>query len=237
MGHKKIGLLGGTAPESTVSYYRYLTREYAHRFGDYGFPEILIYSVNFQELMDLGHAGRWDRVADQAVEVFDALQRAGADFGLMTANTMHIVFNEVVERTKLPLLSIVDATVEVVADHGIDCLGLLGTADTMNGSFYPDTLDKHRIATLIPEPQDRELISRVIYDELALGEIKKESKREYLRIIADLQQRGAGGVILACTEVPLLVKQEDLSLPLFDTMEIHADMALRMATGSRSGDG
>jgi aspartate racemase len=229
-------LLGGTAPESTVSYYRYLTREYASRFGDYGFPEILIYSVNFQELMDLGHAGRWDRVADRTVEVFDALKRAGADFGLMTANTMHIVFNEVAARTELPLLSIVDATVEAVAGQGIDCLGLLGTADTMSGSFYPDTLREHRIATVVPQPQDRELISGVVYDELALGEIKEESKRQYLRIIADLQQRGAGGVILACTEIPLLVKQADVALPLFDTMKIHADRALRMATGDRGND-
>jgi aspartate racemase len=232
MGHLKIGLLGGTAPESTVAYYRYLTREYKRRFGDYGFPEILIYSVNFQELMDLGHVGRWDRVADRAVEVFDALKRAGADFGLMTANTMHIVFNEVAARTSLPLLSIVDTTVETVAHEGIECVGLLGTADTMNGSFYLDTLAKHRITTLVPEPDDRDWISRVIYDELALGDIRAESRREFLRVISGLQERGARGILLACTELPVLVRQDDVSLPLFDTMAIHADKALRMATRS-----
>jgi aspartate racemase len=230
MAHKKIGLLGGTAPESTVSYYRYLTREYKRRFGDYGFPEILIYSVNFQELLELGHAGRWDRVADKAVEVFDALKRAGADLGLMTANTMHIVFNDVVQRTSLSLLSIVDATVEAIADEGVDCVGLLGTADTMSGSFYPDTLNKHRITTLVPDPNDQARLSRVIYDELALGEIRAESRREYLRVISGLQERGARGILLACTELPLLVRQADVSLPLIDTMEIHADKALRMAT-------
>ena len=230
MGHRKIGLLGGTAPESTVSYYRYFTREYKRRFGDYGFPEILIYSVNFQELLELGHAGRWNRVADRAVEVFDALKRAGADFGLMTANTMHIVFNEVAQRTSLPLLSIVDASVEAVAHEGIDCVGLLGTVDTMKGSFYPDTLDKQRITTLVPDPDDQARLSRVIYDELALGEIRAESKRECLRVITGLQERGARGILLACTELPLLVRQDDVSLPLFDTMEIHADKALRLAT-------
>jgi len=230
MNHRKIGLLGGTAPESTVSYYRYLTREYKRRFGDYGFPEILIYSIDFQELMDLGHAGRWDRIADRAVEVFDALERAGADFGLMTANTMHIVFDDVARRTSLPLVSIVDTTVEAVVQAGLQCVGLLGTASTMNGSFYPDALGKHGITTLVPGPDDRERISRVIYDELALGEIRPESKKEYLRVISGLQERGARGILLACTEIPLLVQQDDVSLPIIDTMEIHADQALRMAT-------
>ena len=127
-------------------------------------------------------------------------------------------------------VSIVDTTVEAIADEELECVGLLGTADTMNGSFYPDTLDKHRITTLVPEPEDRERISRVIYDELALGEIRPESRKEYLRVISGLQERGARGILLACTEIPLLVRQDDVSLPLIDTMEIHADKALRMAT-------
>jgi aspartate racemase len=231
MGHRKIGLLGGTAPESTVGYYRHLTREYRARFGDYAFPEILIYSVNFQELMDLGHAGRWNRVADSAVAVFDALHRAGADFGLMTANTMHIVFDEVARRTALPLVSIVDTAVGAVVDAGLDCVALLGTVDTMSGSFYSDALDSRGVATLVPDPADWEHLSRIIYDELALGQVRDESRRDYLGVIDRLERHGAQGVLLACTEIPLLVRQKDVMLPLFDTMEIHADRALRIATG------
>jgi aspartate racemase len=231
MAHKKIGLLGGTTPESTVGYYHYLTREYRLRFGDYGFPEILIYSVCFQELLDWRAAGRWDRVADKAVDVFERLQAAGADFGLLTANTLHIVFEEIAARVSLPLVSIVEATVEAVAGHGLDCVGLLGTADTMDGSFYPLALERRGIATVLPVAEQRPSLSRIIYEELAQGKIRTESKHEYLRAIADLRQRGARGVLLACTEIPLLVGADDVDLPLFDTMEIHAERALRMATG------
>jgi aspartate racemase len=231
MTKKRIGLLGGTTPESTVSYYLYLTREYTKRHGDFGFPEILIYSVSFQQFMEWARSGQWKPVADKVVEVFDSLERAGADFGLFTANTPHIIFDEVASRTSLPLLSIVDVTVEAVRGAEIKRVGLLGTATTMDSQMYPDALDAHGIETIVPDQQDRELLSRIIYEELSSGIIKDESRREYLRIMGELEERGVQGIILGCTEIPLLIKQGDIPIPLFDTTSIHAERALQIATG------
>jgi aspartate racemase len=231
MSHKKIGLLGGTTPESTVSYYLYLTREYARRYGDFGFPEILIHSVNFQQFMEWAQSGKWELAADKVVEVFDGLKEAGADFGLLTANTPHIMFDEVARRTSLPLLSIIEVTVGAVRESKMKTVGLLGTATTMDSPMYPEALGAHGIATLIPEAGDRELLSHIIYKELSSGVIKEESKREYLRVMGELEERGAQGIILGCTEIPLLVKPGDLPIPMFDTTSIHAEKALQIATG------
>lgn len=231
MSHKTIGLLGGTTPESTIEYYRYITGEYTRRHGDYGYPQVLIYSVTFQEFMDWGRGGRWELVTAKMVEAFEALRRAGADFGLMTANTPHVVFDEVARGTSLPLVSIVEATVEAVSRAGARRVGLLGTETTMNASFYPDALGARGVSTLVPDAEDRKALSRIIYDELARGEVRPESKHEFLRVIGELQDRGAEGVLLACTEIPLIVGPDDATLPLFDTMRIHADEALRIAVG------
>jgi aspartate racemase len=229
MSHKRIGLLGGLTPESTVLYYRYITSEYTRRFGDYGFPEILIHSVTFQEFMDWARADAWDAAADRMVEIFDGLESAGADFGLMTANTPHIVFDEVAGRTALPLLSILEVTVEAVRESKLGCVGLLGTETTMNAPMYPNALAAHGIETVLPEPEDRAELSRIIYEELSGAVLKPESKREYLRVIGEMEERGAGGIILGCTEIPLLIEPGDVPIPLFDTTRIHAEAALRMA--------
>jgi len=235
MSHKTIGLLGGTTPESTIEYYRYITGEYTRRHGDYGYPQVLIYSVTFQEFMDWGRSDRWDLAAAKMVEAFQALLRAGADFGLMTANTPHIVFDEVARGTSLPLVSIVDTTVRTVLQAGIRTVGLLGTETTMSASFYPDALGARGVSTLVPDAQDRSALSRIIYDELARGEVRPESKRDCLRIIRGLEERGAEGVLLACTEIPLIVEPGDTELPLLDTLRIHADEALRRAVGEPGG--
>jgi aspartate racemase len=231
MGHKRIGLFGGTTPESTVSYYQYLTREYARRYGDFGYPEILIYSVNFQQFLEWTQSGRWDLVTEKVAAVFDRLKGAGADFGMLTANTPHIIFDEVAARTSLPLLSIIEVTVAAVREANLKHVGLLGTVTTMNSPMYPDALQAQGMTTLVPEQEDRELLSRIIYEELSSGIIKEESKREYLRVIGELEERGAQGVILGCTEIPLLVKQDDAPLPMFDTTSIHAERALQIAIG------
>ena len=231
MSHKTIGLLGGTTPESTIGYYRYITGEYTRRLGDYGYPQVLIYSVTFQEFMDWGRGGHWDRAATKMVEAFEALRLAGADFGLMTANTAHTVFDEVARRTALPLLSILETTVEAIVRSGVDRVGLLGTQTTMSAPFYLEALAARGISTLVPVAEARRELSRIIYDELARGEIRPESKQEFLRVIRELEERGAGGIVLACTEIPLIVRASDVALPLFDTLEIHAEAALRMAVG------
>jgi aspartate racemase len=229
MRHRTIGLIGGTTPESTVGYYRYLVREYTRRYGDYGFPEILIHSVNFQEHRDRSARGEWERNAEVMARIFEGLRGAGADFGLMTANTCHLVFDQVAARTSLPLLSIVKVTVDAVTDAGIRKVALLATLDTMNAPMYPDALQRRGIETLLPATDLRRELSRIIYEELARGEVKPGSKRNYLRVVEELRERGAEGLILGCTEIPLVVGPGDTDLPIFDTLEIHADAALRYA--------
>jgi aspartate racemase len=232
MIHKTIGLLGGITPESTVLYYRYITSEYTKRYGDYGFPEILIHSVNFQQFMDWARGDRFDLAADNMVEIFDGLKGAGADFGLMTANTPHLVFDDVAGRTSLPLLSIVEVTVEAVRASKLGSVGLLGTVTTMNAPMYPDALGAHGIETILPEPEDRAELSRIIYEELSGAVLKPDSKREYLRVIGELEERGARGIILGCTEIPMLIEPQDVPIPLFDTTRIHAEAALQRAIRS-----
>jgi aspartate racemase len=217
------------SPESTVAYYEYITRTYTERFGDYGYPEILIYSVSFQTYVDWPREGRWDLVAEGLSKAARRLAGAGADFVLIATNTMHIVFDEVEASVNVPMLSLLDAVGEAVQQRHIDTVGLLGTAFTMEKLFYRERLAEKGIAVLVPDSADRTLVNDVIYDELVSGEIRDASRDTFVRIINDLMGRGAEGVILGCTEIPLLVRKEDVGIPLFDTTEIHAEAALRYA--------
>jgi len=226
---KRIGILGGTSPESTVSYYERITREYTRRFGDYTYPEILIYSVSFQEFVDWQKAEDWDAMAAKMSAAFRALACAGAQIGLIAANTLHRVFDAVANESPIPLLHIVDTTAAVIKARNCSTVGLLGTRYTMQGAFYVDRLTSHGISTLIPEETQQEEIHRVIYEELTRGIIKPSSKDHYLAIIDSLKERGADGIILGCTEIPLLVQEGDCTIPLFDTAAIHADAALEEA--------
>jgi len=228
---KRIGILGGVSAESTVSYYQTITREFIQRHGHPGYPEILIYSVSFAKYAELQHAGRWDELAARMVEVFRALARAGAELGLIAANTLHMVFDQVAARSPIPLISIVDATARAVSTAGLVTVGLLGTRFTMEGGFYVAGLAQHGIRTLVPGGKDREIVHNIIYQELVRGELREKSREEVLRIAKGLRAQGAEGMILACTELPLLVKAEDTGLPLFDTARIHALAALEAAEG------
>lgn len=229
--HKRIGILGGLSPESTVTYYEHITRTYYDRFGDYGYPEILIYSVNFQEFVDWQKEGRWKTAAEKIAQAMISLNRAGADFGLMATNTMHIVFEEVEKGSPMPLISIIDATAEAIRKEGFDVVGLLGTVFTMRESFYKDGLRNYGVETLVPRMEDREYVNRVIYEELTRGEISRKSKKRFVTIVKDLKSKGAQGVALACTEIPLLLKEGDCNVRLFDTAVIHAERALNYAIG------
>lgn len=230
--HKTIGILGGMSPESTVVYYEYITRTYTERFGDYGYPQILIYSVSFQPYVDWPREGRWDLVAEGLSEAAQVLEVAGADFILIATNTMHIVFEEVKGSVNVPMLSLLDAVGEAVRERSIETVGLLGTAFTMEKTFYPQRLAEKEIGVLVPDPVDRKLVNDVIYDELVAGKIRDASREAFVEIINKLTERGAEGVILGCTEIPLLVRQADVDVPLFDTTEIHAEAALRYAVES-----
>ncbi len=226
---KTIGILGGMSPESTTAYYEYITRAYTQRFGDYGYPEIIIYSVSFQPYVDWPEAGRWDLVAQGLSRVARRLEAAGAEFALIATNTMHKVFAEVQANVDIPMLSLLDAVGDAIAAEGLETVGLLGTRFTMEAAFYPEALGRRDIEVLTPSPEDRAVVDRVIYEELVAGELHAASQRRFVEIIERLAERGAQGVILGCTEIPLLVKVEDVDVPLFDTTTIHAEAALRYA--------
>jgi len=227
--HKTIGILGGMSPESTVAYYEHITRTYTERFGDYGYPQILIYSVSFQTYVDWPEEGRWDLVAEGLSQGARSLELAGADVILIATNTMHIVFDEVAASVNVPMLSLLDAVGEAIEARGMRTVGLLGTAFTMEKTFYQDALAERGITILLPEGEDRKRVNDVIYDELVAGVIRDASREVFLGIIDDLEARGAEGVILGCTEIPLLVSQELSALPLFYTTTSHAETALRYA--------
>ncbi len=227
--HKKIGILGGMSPESTVEYYQHITRAYTERFGDYGYPEIIIYSVSFQPYVDWPNQDRWDLVTQGLSEAALKLEAAGADFIVIATNTMHLVFDQVQASVTVPMLSLLDAVGDAVLARGIETVGLLGTKFTMEKAFYQDALARKGITVLVPDAQDRAYVNAVIYDELVAGQIRDESRAGYVAIIRKLAERGAEGVILGCTEIPLLVSEEDAGMPLFDTTVIHAEAALNYA--------
>jgi aspartate racemase len=169
---KKIGILGGMSPESTTLYCEHITRTYTAQYGDYGYPEILIYSVNFQRFVDWQRNGQWNEAAREMAGALERLRLAGADFGLIATNTMHFVFDEVQRAVRMPLLSIVDATVEAILGAGLQSVGLLGTVFTMRECFFLDGLERSGIAALVPEPGDQLQVNEVIYQELCRGDIR-----------------------------------------------------------------
>ena len=231
--YKRIGILGGLSPESTTIYYEYITRTYRERFGDHGYPEILIFSVSFQGFMDWMREGRWDLIAEKIIEGMTHLHKGGADFGLIATNTMHAVFDEVEKRSPMPLISIVDATAEEVRKERLQVVGLLGSTFTMGGDFYKKKLLSYSIDTIVPGKKDQEYVNRVIFEELVNGQILQSSRKGFIRIIEDLKDRGVQGVILGCTEIPLLVREEDVDMKLFDTTVIHAEKALNYAISGK----
>jgi aspartate racemase len=227
--HKRIGILGGMSPESTVEYYQYITHAYTERFGDYGYPEIIIYSVSFQPYVDWPGQDRWDLVAQGLSEAAQKLEAAGADFVVIATNTMHLVFDQVQASVSVPMLSLLDAVGEAILARGMNTVGLLGTRFTMEKTFYQDALARRGITVLVPDADDREYVNTVIYDELVAGQIRDESQVGFVTIVNKLAKRGAEGVILGCTEIPLLVSEGETGMPLFDTTVIHAEAALNYA--------
>lgn len=227
--HRTIGILGGMSPESTVVYYEHITREYTARYGDYGYPEILIYSVNFQRYVDWQRQGRWEEAAGAMAGALERLRLAGADFGIIATNTMHIVFDLVQAAVRMPLLSIVDATAQAIRNAGIRSVGLLGTVFTMRERFFRDGLNRCGIDVVVPQPDTQEQINGIIYGELCRGQTLPQSRMVLLSAIEALQKLGAQGIVLGCTEIPLLVRPEDCGLPLFNTTILHAKRALEYA--------
>ena len=226
---KTVGLIGGMSWESTVTYYQLLNEGIKDALGGLHSAKVLLYSVDFFEIEALMSRGEWDEAANQLGNVAARLEQAGADMILICTNTLHKVAPQVQARIGVPLVHIAEAAAEALLSQGITRVGLLGTKYTMTQEFYRDKLVERGIEVLIPEGDDIDLVNRVIFEELCLGIVKEESRAEYLRVITALQQRGAQGILLGCTELGLIVAKEDVSLPLFDTTEIHAKKALTLA--------
>lgn len=226
---KRIGLLGGMSWESTVTYYQMINEAVKRRLGGLHSAELVLYSVDFAEIEKCQAEGDWERSGEILGEAAAALERAGAEMILICTNTMHKVAPQIQANIQVPLVHIAEATADELNRRGICRAALLGTKYTMTQDFYKAKLVEAGIEVLVPDEADMETVNDVIYQELCLGEIRAESKEKFLAIIRCLESQGAEGVILGCTEIGLLVKQEDVELPVFDTTLIHGEKAVEMA--------
>lgn len=226
---KTIGLIGGMSWESTVTYYQLINEEIKKRLGGLHSAKIILYSVEFDEIERCQAEGNWQKSADILGKAAQGLAAAGADFILICTNTMHKVAPQIEAMVHVPIIHIATATAQVLLQHGIKKVGLLGTKYTMTQDFYKQKLIDQNIEVIVPDESDIEVINDIIFHELCVGEIKEESRRRYQSIIDTLKEKGAEGVILGCTEIGLLIKQADSSLPVFDTTSIHALSAVDIA--------
>lgn len=227
---KTIGLIGGMSWESTIPYYRHINETIKKRLGGLHSAKVVLYSVDFQEIEHLQHQGDWNAAGARLADAAQSLEAAGADFLVICTNTMHKVYDIVAQAVSIPLCHIADATAEVIRQDGVKTVGLLGTRFTMEQDFYKGRLkDNHAINVIVPDQSDREIVHRVIYQELCLGKIEPESRKAFSRIMQRLVDSGAQGIILGCTEIGLLVSTEDASVPLYDTAEIHAVQAAEIS--------
>jgi len=219
---KTVGLIGGMSWESTVGYYRILNQTVARELGNQHSAKCLLYSVDFQAIEECQSTGDWDRSAAILIDAAQRLEKGGADFILICTNTMHKVFDQVQSSVSIPLLHIAQVTADELTENKINKVGLLGTIYTMEQDFYKSVLIDRNIEVLIPDEDDRKFINRVIYNELCHGLFEKSSKERFLTIIKKLADQGVQGIILGCTEIGMLVNQDDTDIRLFDTTEIHA---------------
>jgi len=227
---KTIGLVGGMSWESTQEYYRIVNQRVNEKAGGFHSAKIVLYSVDFEEVESRQHQGLWEDLTALMIDAAQRVERAGAECLLICTNTMHLMADPVQDSIRIPLLHIVDVTADAVKARGFGKVGLLGTRFTMEKDFYKGRLQKkHGLEVLVPEEKDRELVHAILYDELCLGKISDTSKQIFQKIIAKLKDGGAQGIILGCTEIPLLVKQEDYKIPLFDTTTLHAEAAVEFA--------
>lgn len=227
---KTIGLLGGMSWESSSVYYSLLNKMTQAEFGgSYSCPCIL-HSFDFQVIDNLQHQGKWPELGMTLAKAAKNLELSGAELIIICTNTMHLVANEIQNNIGIPVIHIVDTVASEIKNRGIKKVGLLGTKFTMEKSFFSDRLkEKHKINCITPSQKERDLIHGVIYTELIRGKIVDKSKAQFIEIIENLKNNGAEGIILGCTEIPLLVKQEDTSIPIFDTTSIHAAAAFNEA--------
>jgi aspartate racemase len=227
---KTIGMLGGMSWESTLEYYRILNQLTQKELGDNHSCPCIIHSFDFQTIQTLQHDNKWDKLSSLLTVASRNLESSGADLLLICTNTMHKVAGNIQDNIEIPLIHIADAVALEIQKKGINKVGLLGTKFTMEEDFYKKKLKKeHHIECIIPSDDERIIVHNVIYKELVMGNFNEESREQFRRIIQNLEKRGAGGIILGCTEIPLLIRQKDCDIPLFDTTTIHAAAAFKHA--------
>lgn len=227
---KTIGLIGGMSWESSLLYYQIINQRVKEKLGGHHSAKSLMYSVDFHEIKMLQHEGKWEEATRVMIESAQKLASAGSDCIVICTNTMHKMAKEVEDAVSIPLLHIADATANEIVKAGIKKVALLGTAFTMEQDFYKGRLvDKYELEVLVPPEESRKIVHDIIYEELCLGTIKEDSKKSYIEIIRDLVIEGVEAVILGCTEITLLISQEDATVPLFDTTKIHAEYAVDFA--------
>ncbi len=229
---KTIGLIGGISWESSIKYYRITNQLVRERLGGHHSAKSIMYSFDFAEIEALQRQGDWDEATRMMINAAIYLQKAKVDFIVICANTMHRMADEVEAAIAIPLLHIADATARAVREEGITKVGLLGTRFVMEEDFYRQRLEeKYNLEVMVPDAKGGEIVDRVIFEELVKGKILAPSRQAYLEIIAELVKEGAEGIILGCTEIGMLVKEEDIEVPAFDTTLIHATAAVDYATG------
>ena len=227
---KTIGLVGGMSWESSLVYYRLINEGVKEKLGGFHSCKSVMYSVDFAEIEEIQHQENWKRLGELMIDAARKVEAGGADFIVICTNTMHKLAEVIEENTSIPLLHIADATAEHSKKQGIQRVGLLGTRFTMEQDFYKERLkEKHGIEVIIPEENEREIVHQVIYQELVKGIIRESSREAYLKVIDHLAARGAQGIILGCTEIPLLIRQKDCSVKVFDTTTLHAQYAVETA--------
>ena len=229
---KVIGLIGGMSWESSVPYYRQINEVVRERLGGLHSAKVILFSVNFHEIEQLQRAGDWDAAGARMAVAAKSLVAAGAEMLVLCTNTMHQVAPAIEAAVSIPFLHIADPTGDAIQQAGMGTVGLLGTRFTMERDFYKERLhQKHGLAVIVPQAAQRELVHRVIYEELCLGKIEPASRKLYRAVMADLVAQGAQAIILGCTEISLLINADDAAVPLFDTTSIHARRAALLALG------
>jgi len=226
---KTIGIVGGLSPESTVLYYTTIVEEYRRRCGNEEYPEIVIYSVNFGKFTRLMEEGRFEEAANIIIKAVKSLHKAGADFAIISANTPHMFLSRLLRESPIPIISIIDALAEKLIQDNIGKVGLLGTKFTLTQQFYVKELRKYGIEALVPDSKGIEIVNRIIYEELVKGIIKDSSREKLLAVAKELIRRGAEAIALACTELPLILKDGMGGIRFYDTAKIHAIKALEYA--------
>jgi aspartate racemase len=226
---KTIGLVGGITWESSAAYYQLINELVKSELGGYHSAKCVINSVDFAEIERAQHTGNWEQVANIIIKACQQLEAAGVDVLLICTNTIHKIADEVEVNIQVPLLHIADATATSILAQGISKVGLLGTTFTVGEAFYKERLHAFGLDVVVPNHTDQEVLNHIIFQELCFGKVTKSSKEIYLKAIDHLQKQGAEAIILGCTEIGFIIKQEDVSIPIFDTVECHARAAVQFA--------